>query len=158
MSINKIVTYILSVTILLVLKHNTTTSEKWDEKMKQELTDLSIQCSLFIQDESTKTTFETAITESIDDILSAFGNNIKQTIYHHLENIYDIKKDEIPLKIQDFANALEQTFGSVAKLIEIKIIERLHAKYRDFFYVPKKGELDFAEFVSNFQRYLESQA
>jgi len=126
--------------------------------MTQELTKLSIQCSLSTQNRSTKTAFETAIAEAIDDVLSAFGNHVKQTVYHHLENSYDIKRNEIPIKIEDFADAIEQTFGPVAKLIEIKIIERLHAEYRDFLYVPKKDELDFAEFVFNFQRYLELPA
>jgi len=127
------------------------------KKMSQELTVSNVPCSFLVQNEPFKTDFETAVTEAIDDILSSFGNMVKQAIYRQLENRYGIKKEEIPFKIEDFADAIEQTFGSVAKLIEIKIIERLHAKYRDFFYVPNKEELDFVEFVSNLQHYLESQ-
>ena len=125
--------------------------------MRQQLTDLSVSYSFLVQDEPLKTKFETALTEAIDDVLSAFGNTNKQVVYRHLESRYGLKKEEIPFKIEDFADAIEQTFGSVAKLIEIKIIERLHAKHEDFFYVPKKAELNFAEFVSNLQHYLESQ-
>ena len=95
------------------------------------------------------------VTEAIDDILSALGNANKQAIYRHLKNNYGINEKEIPYKIEDFARAIEQTFGSVAKLIEIKIIERLHAKYKDFSYTPKKGELNFVEFVYNLQNHLE---
>jgi hypothetical protein len=123
--------------------------------MRQQLSDLSVSYSFLVQDEPLKTKFETALTEAIDDVLSAFGNTNKQAVYRHLENRYDLKKEEIPFKIEDFANAFEQIFGSVAKLIEIKILERLHVKYRDFSYVPKKGELNFVEFVYNLQLHLE---
>ena len=126
--------------------------------MRQQLTDLSVSYSFLVQDEPLKTKFETALTEAIDDVLSAFGNTNKQAVYRHLENRYDLKKEEIPFKIEGFANAFEQIFGSVAKLIEIKILERLHAKYRDFSYVPKKGELSFVEFVYNLQLHLELKA
>jgi hypothetical protein len=125
--------------------------------MSQELTVSDDRCSFLVQNELLKTDFEMGVTEAIDEIFLSFGNVVKPAIYHHLENSYGIKKEEIPFKIEDFAEALEQTFGSVAKLIEIKIIERLHAKHKDFFYVPKKGELNFVEFVSNLQNYLESQ-
>ena len=126
--------------------------------MRQQLTDLSVSYSFLVQDEPLKTKFETALTEAIDDVLSAFGNTNKQVVYRHLESRYGLKKEEIPFKIEDFANAFEQIFGSVAKLIEIKILERLHAKYRDFSYVPKKGELNFVEFVYNLQLHLELKA
>ena len=125
--------------------------------MKQQLTDLSSPC-LLLANEPLETKFETAVTEAIDDSLSALGVANKQTIYRHLENRYGIKKEEIPFKIADFAHAIEETFGSVAKLIEVKIIEKLHAKNKDFHYVTKKDELNFTEFISCFQRYLEPQA
>ena len=123
--------------------------------MRQQLTNLNDSYSFLIQSEPLKTKFETVVTETIDDILSAFGNKNKQAIYRHLENNYDVKKEAIPLKIEDFTRALEQTFGSVGKLIEIKIIESLHEKCRDFSYVPKKGELNFVDFVQSLQNHLQ---
>jgi hypothetical protein len=125
--------------------------------MKQQLTALCSPC-LLLANEPLETKFETAVTEAIDDSLSALGATNKQTIYRHLENRYGIKKEEIPFKIADFANAVEETFGSVAKVIEVKIIEKLHAKNKDFHYVTKKDELNFTEFISCFQRFLEPKA
>jgi hypothetical protein len=125
--------------------------------MKQQSTALCSPC-IFLANEQLETKFETAVTEAIDDSLSAFGVANKQTIYRHLENRYGIKKEEISFKIADFANAIEETFGSVAKVIEVKIIEKLHAKNKDFHYVTKKDELNFTEFISCFQRYLEPKA
>lgn len=123
--------------------------------MSQQLPVLSFENAFTAEKQSAKTAFEDAITESIDSILSLLGNINKQAIYRYLENRYGIKKEEIPNNIAEFADAFEKTFGSVAKLIEVKIIERLHSKYEDFSYVPANEEIDFLEFISNFQRYLE---
>jgi len=123
--------------------------------MGQPQTILRASYSFLTQSEEPETLFETVMAQAIDDVLSDLGNTRKQAIYRHLKNNYGINENEIPYKIKDFARAIEQTFGSVAKLIEIKIIERLHAKCKDFAYTPKKGELNFVEFVYNLQHHLE---
>jgi hypothetical protein len=123
-------------------------------KMEQPQTTISVPYSLLTLNEEAKTPFENIITQAIDDVLSAFGDVNKQAIYRHLEYRYGITREAIPFKIEDFATAIEKTFGSVAKLIEIKIIESLHAKCIDFSYFPEKGELDFIEFVYNLQNHV----
>lgn len=95
--------------------------------------------------------------EAIDAVLSGLGDANKQAIYRHLKNNYGINKNEIPYKIEDFAQAIEQIFGSVATLIEIKIIERLHAKYKNFLYTPGNEDLNFVEFVHYLKNYSESK-
>jgi hypothetical protein len=107
--------------------------------MGQPQTILKASYSFLIQSEEPETLFETIVAQAIDDVLSDLGNANKQAIYRHLKNNYGINENEIPYKIEDFARAIEQTFGSVAKLIEIKIIERLHAKYRLLLYSKKRG-------------------
>ncbi len=81
------------------------------------------------------------MAEAVDESLSSLGNFSKQAIYFHLENAFKIKKQEIPCKIEDFADAIEQLFGVGAKLIELRIIEALHERTQDFVYLPKKGKL-----------------
>ena len=111
-------------------------------------------CSFLTQSKVHGTIFETVVTEAIDDVLSGLGDANKQAIYRHLKNNYGINKNEIPYKIEDFAQAIEQIFGSVATLIEIKIIGRLHAKCKDFSYTLGKEDLNFVEFVYNPRNYL----
>ena len=123
--------------------------------MRQELIAESFSCSFLVLNEPPKTKFETAVTEAVEDVLSAFGNSNKQTIYNHLERRYGINKDEIPFKIEDFARAIGQTFGSAAEIIEIKIIKSLYAKCKECSYVPKNDELDFVEFVYNLQNHFQ---
>jgi hypothetical protein len=97
--------------------------------------------------------FEAIIIETVDKIFSSFGPSCKQAIYFQLENTYKIKKQEIPLKIEDFADAIEQIFGIGAKFIEMKIIEVLHENAQDFMYFPKKEDLVFTEYVASLRRF-----
>ena len=126
--------------------------------MNQQLTALTIPYQVIGKDELLKVNFETAVAESIDEGLSAFGNTIKQAIYSQLENKYSIRKEEIHFKIEAFTNAIEFTFGQGAKLIEIKIVKKLHGKIKGFVYKTEKRELFFAEYMAALQSYLESQA
>ena len=126
--------------------------------MGQPRTLLRPSCSLLIRNEPVEEIFEATVVQAIDDTLSALGESPKQAIYRHLKIVYDIDKEDIPSKIEAFASAIEQTFGSVAKLIEIKIIERLHSQYEDFCYVPKNGELDFVEYINGMQTRLRPKA
>jgi hypothetical protein len=117
---------------------------------------LGFELPLLNDDSSGKTTFDEAIEESIEAALSLLGNVSKEKVYRHLECTYDLKKENIPRRIGEFAHAFEETFGSVAKLLEIKIIEQLHSKYKNFSYSPMNEDIDFIEFINNFQQYLEN--
>ena len=69
-------------------------------------------------------------------------------IYLVLEKTFEIKKSEIPDRIEEFAYALEQIFGHGAKLVEIQIMKRLHDKVgQTFTYSPEKSDLLFTEYV-----------
>jgi len=116
---------------------------------------LSPQCSFLMKDEPVEAIFEATVGQAVDETLSALGESPKQAIYRHLKIMYGLNKEDIPCKIEAFASAIEQIFGSVAKLIEIKIIERLHSEYEDFCYVPKNRELDFVEYITDLQNRLE---
>ena len=92
--------------------------------------------------------------EAIDESFSSLSNLDKQEIYFHLENAFKIKKQEIPCKIEDFADALEQMFGIGAKLIEIRIIEALYQRIPDFMFYSKKGAVIFKEYVVSLRTFL----
>ena len=125
--------------------------------MTQQITILSIPYTVSFKNEPLKTKFETAVTEAIDESLSALGENIKQAIYLQLENKYSIGKEEIPFKIEAFTNTIEFLFGQGATVIEIGIIEKLHGKIEGFAYKTKKNELVFNDYIAGLQSYLESQ-
>ena len=103
---------------------------------------------------SCETSFEATLIEAVDESFSSFGHSCKQAIYFQLENTFNITKQEIPFKIEDFANSIEQIFGIGAKLIEMKIIEVLHEKIRDFTYFPEKKDLVFTEYIASLRLFL----
>ena len=118
---------------------------------------LNRSCSFSAEKEPVEVVFEDVVGEAVDTILSALGEKPKQAIYRHLKVAYGISKEDIPHKIEAFTDAIEQTFGSAAKLVEIKIIERLHSQHEDFIYVPKSGELNFVEYVEDLHKSLEQK-
>ena len=125
--------------------------------MRQPQTLLASSCPILVKNEPGEVVFGAIVEQAVDDTLSALGESPKQAIYRHLKIVYGIDKEDIPYKIEVFASAIEQTFGSVAKLIEIKIIERLHSQCEDFCYVPKNAELDFVEYITDLQSRLEQK-
>jgi len=75
-----------------------------------------------------ETKFATILLDSIDEALSSLGQNVKVSIYFHLENKFSVPKQDIPDRVEDFSNALEQIFGQASKQLEILIIKHLHQK------------------------------
>ncbi len=123
-------------------------------------THLRTTCALQLHRKKHKlleSSFETAMIEAVDESFSPFGHSCKQAIYFHLENTFKIKKQEIPCKIEEFADAIEQIFGAGAKLIEIRIIEALHKRIQGFVHFPKNEELAFREYVTSMRAFLRLQ-
>jgi hypothetical protein len=75
-----------------------------------------------------KLSFNKILLEAIDEALSSLGENVKTSIYFHLEETFNIKRWEISLRINDFSNALERIFGMGAKYLEIMFMKNIHDK------------------------------
>ncbi len=97
--------------------------------------------------EGRKGRFEELLMEAVESVFSSLGKPCKQGIYLYLESRYNISRREIPRRIEDFANALEEIFGIGAKLIEIEIMRLLFRRVRAFKYSPKNEGLLFVNYV-----------
>lgn len=73
-------------------------------------------------------TFEKLLLEAVDDALSSLGGSAKQAIYFHLENKFQIAKNDIPYHPEDFADGLGKIFGLGARFLEILIMKKLYEK------------------------------
>lgn len=125
--------------------------------MSQQLTNLTIPFDLMGKKETLKINFETAVTEAIDEVFTTLGENVKQAMYSYLENKYGIGKEEIPSMVKGFTNAVESIFGDSARLVELKIMEKLQGKAKGFKYKSKRNEMLFAEYLAELQKYLDWQ-
>jgi hypothetical protein len=99
----------------------------------------------------------TRIIEAIDESLAMFGGSVKQAVYFHLEKKCNIKKYEIPDRIEEFAVAMEELFGNEARLIQIRIMEALYGRAEGFKYYPVDGNLLFEDYMQNMKIFLESE-
>jgi len=102
---------------------------------------------------STENEFKIAIIETVEESFSSFCKLDKEAVYLHLENTFKIKKQEIPCKIEGFADAIEQMFGAGAKLIEIRIIAALCKRVPEFVFFPKRGDVCFKEYVASLRAF-----
>ena len=97
--------------------------------------------------------FERITLEAVDEVFSSLGQLCKLVIYLELEKTFKIKKNEIALRTEDFANAIERIFGAGAKLIELRIIETLHGKMPNFVFFPNIEDIVFSEYVAALKRF-----
>jgi hypothetical protein len=101
-----------------------------------------------------KEEFEEVVIEAIDHSLASFTKLDKEIIYLYIEANFKIRKQEIPSKIENFTDAIEQMFGDGAKLIEIRIIQALHNRIPEFMFFPKKGSIEFKEYIASLRSFL----
>lgn len=93
--------------------------------------------------------FEILLLGAVDEVLSSHGDASEQTVYSHLEKAFNIRRLDIPHKIDEFANAIEKSFGVGAKLLEIQIMKLIHERIGPSFkYSPKRNDLIFTEYVN----------
>ena len=101
-----------------------------------------------------KNQLDLTIVEAIDESLTSFGESVKQVVYFQLENIYHVKKQDMPRKIEEFVKTVEGIFGIGARLIEMKILETLYARAQEFAYFPESKDLVFKDYVQNLRHFL----
>lgn len=95
--------------------------------------------------------FKAVFGECVDEVLSALGPDVKQATYLLLEVEFGLSREKIPEEIEAFTAAIEETFGQGAKLLEIKILEKLRKRVQGFSFKSEKRDLFFAEYLYTLQ-------
>jgi len=91
--------------------------------------------------------FDKLLLEAVDEGLSSMGESSKQAIYFHLEKGFNLKRQEIPCKIDVFAHSIEKIFGLGANFLEVLIMKRLHEKVGGRFKWQRAQDFEFTEYV-----------
>jgi len=94
-----------------------------------------------------KSRFDKLLLEAVDEGLSSLGESSKQAIYFHLAKSFNVKRNAIPLEIEEFAEAIERIFGLGANFLEVLIMKRLHEKTGVVFDWNESKKFVFAEYV-----------
>lgn len=109
-----------------------------------------------IKQKPSENKYDTVIMDAIEDSLSSFKSFDKQEVYFHLETTFNIRKKEIPRKMEDFVNALEEIFGVGARLIEIRIIKSIHQRVPEFRFTSRTNVVNFRDYVASLQAFLSA--
>jgi hypothetical protein len=72
--------------------------------------------------------FAVILLDAIDEALTTLGKDVKFSVYFHLESKFAVSKQDIPDRIDDFSDALQQLFGQASKPLEILIMKCLNQK------------------------------
>jgi hypothetical protein len=112
-----------------------------------QIKNLSTNCAIQVLEkpEIYKDNISSILAEAIEESFTPFikSNNI----FHYLEKEYGLTKYNIPKNIEKFVGIIEDLFGTGSKLIEIKIIELIHKKIKNFAYSPKDHDLFLKEYL-----------
>ena len=112
--------------------------------------------ALSLEVDMLKRDFNTLLIEAIDEGLSVVGKSPRAAIYYHLENSFDVRKREIPKKVEVFEDAIQKMFGVGADYLEVLIMKRLYEKIGGNIYLEESTEFHFSQYVNMIkQRLLE---
>ena len=68
------------------------------------------------------------LLEAVDEGLLVPGEIVRAAIYERLERSYQVKRGEIPEKLETFQLALEDLLGKSAKVMEKLIVKSLYRR------------------------------
>ncbi|MBN1357387.1 hypothetical protein JW988_01325 [Candidatus Bathyarchaeota archaeon] len=91
--------------------------------------------------------FDKVLLRAIDEALNSLGESVRQSIYFHIENKFNVARNEIPEKLEQFQGGLKEIFGAGAHVIEISIMKNLHMKLGCPRVNVKNKKLEFTEYV-----------
>ncbi len=91
--------------------------------------------------------FEQLLLEAVDEALASLGDSAKEAIYFHLEDKFEISKDEIPRNLEVFLKGLDEIFGVGARFLEILMMKELYKRIGQPFEWEEGREFMFTEYV-----------
>ncbi|MDH7477812.1 MAG: hypothetical protein QHH17_05470 [Candidatus Bathyarchaeota archaeon] len=103
---------------------------------------------------SKKENFKQILLEAVEEGLLTLGESGREAVYFHLQNLYGVKKEEIPVKLEEFADGLRKIFGLGAAVIEKAIIKSLYNKI-GMKHEEKKG-YSFLAYIKEAETAVES--
>jgi hypothetical protein len=109
----------------------------------------------------TEKAFHKLLLEAVDSALSSLGDSARQSVYFHLEKKFDITRDEIPGRVEDFDHGLERIFGTGTRFLEVLIMKKLYeeiASKGKILKLDQGNEFRFVDYVRAAERtYLQAK-
>ncbi len=91
--------------------------------------------------------FDRLLQSAVDDALTTLGESVKQAIYFHIGNTFNVPMNNVSENLGDFQRGLERIFGVGARFIEILIMKNLYSKIGSPLEIVG-DELEFVKYVN----------
>jgi hypothetical protein len=91
--------------------------------------------------------FRRALLEAVDEGFLALGGSVRRALYWHLEDRFSIRRDEIPDRPGEFAEALRDMLGAGAGVL-LKVMARRLYEGLGLAFEERPG-WGFADYVEN---------
>ncbi|MGA2682245.1 MAG: hypothetical protein ABSF44_10665 [Candidatus Bathyarchaeia archaeon] len=110
--------------------------------------------------------FDEVLVQAIDEVFTSLGEPVKNAFYQHLEEDFNISKNEIPKKIAEFSDIIHKIFGLGASRLERNFIRELNSKVQSNVEFPEyEGslskwiirEVSFEEYIQKARESYETQ-
>jgi superoxide dismutase len=92
--------------------------------------------------------FDEILLKSIDEAFFSLGETVRQAIYFHLEEQFQIKEKQIPKHLKKFQAAIEKIFGSGARFLEILIMKNLYRNIGEKMILANDCSVDFVSYMN----------
>jgi len=101
-------------------------------------------------------TFTDVFLRSVDKGLSVLGDSVRSSIYHHVERKHGLSRRDLAMKPGDFADALEDLFGTGAGTLLKAIVKEL---FLSVGLEPREREnWKFSDYITEANRIFEEQS
>jgi len=105
--------------------------------------------------------FDAILVNAIDEALSAYGEKSKLNFYVYLEKASNLPKGEIPKRIDEFSDAIEDLFGLGSRFLEILIMKNLYSKIASVWEQKESTpwvlpDITFKEYVNSVRKRFEN--
>ena len=97
--------------------------------------------------------FHDVLLEAVDEGLLALGESVRQAIYRHMDRRYSIRREDLPEKAGEFAEALRDMLGAASEVLLKYMARRLYAKLKLGY--EEKPDWSFLDYVNHARKAVE---
>jgi len=110
--------------------------------------------------------FDELLVEAIDEAITSLGEPVKNTIYQHLEDDFNMSINNIPDRIVEFSGIMHKIFGLGASRLEVKFMKNLDSRIQTNIKLPEHDclskwidmEIPFEKYLNNLRENYISQS
>jgi len=100
--------------------------------------------------------FRQVLLEAIDEGLLVLGENSRKAVYFHLQNMFSLKKENVPDRPEVLVKGLKKIFGAGAKAIETWILKSLYQKLGAKYEEKKNSQ--FEDYLNDAREIIRANA